>query len=140
MGLTAGGHIRCVKKLNNIKISPLPIMSLPLLSISKIQVGTLGYLVPIYFIYYSCAYSLFPSQKFSYRAYLRAAYMRSKACVREMVGLFAGGYRWRNTVSWGNWYVSRVAFLSIHFTFISRLYFTVSPIIPYSWCYDSSNL
>ena len=63
----------------------------------------LRYLAPTYSIYYSCVHSLFPSQKFSYRPYLRGAYRRSKACVGEMVGLSAGGYtlgayRWENRV------------------------------------------
>ena len=40
--------------------------------------GALRHLVPIYSIYYSCAYFLLPSQKFSYRAYL-------------LGGLYAGG-------------------------------------------------
>ena len=67
-------------------LHPLPIFSLPLLSVTKSPGGALRYFVPIYSTYYSCVYSLLPSQEFSYEAY-----MRSNACVREMLGLFVGG-------------------------------------------------
>ena len=44
----------------------------------------------------------FPSQKFSYRGYIRWGLYADKACVREMAGLSARGlirveaFRWRN--------------------------------------------
>ena len=66
--------------------APLPMLSLPVSSVTKVQARALRYLVPISFIYCSFVYSLFPSKKFSYRAYLRGGtYTRSETFAREMV-------------------------------------------------------
>ena len=113
MGLSAVGGAYTMSKRFQLQNAPklsihyigslplLPIVSQPLISVSKVEMGALTYLVPVYSKYYSCFYSLFPSQKFSCRSLLQGggAFTRSKACVRETVGIFAGGgYRWRNMV------------------------------------------